>query len=194
MFERYTEDARKAVFFGRYEASQFGARQIDTHHLLLGLLKAGRRIAEFVLKEESLDSFREEFASLRTGDRVSTSVDLPLSEECKRALAFAAEEAERVRSRLIAPIHLLAGLVRERHRASEALGGRAITLEFCRGEMLKTPPAAAAMDLDAIVQRLPLSRYAAAQRILEAMLQPEVTITVTIGPESFTITLSEPEP
>ena len=39
MFELYTDRARRAIFFGRYEASQFGSSEIDTAHLLLGLLR-----------------------------------------------------------------------------------------------------------------------------------------------------------
>lgn len=39
MFERYTEGARRTVFFGRYEASRFNSPEIDTSHLLLGILR-----------------------------------------------------------------------------------------------------------------------------------------------------------
>jgi ATP-dependent Clp protease ATP-binding subunit ClpC len=39
MFERYTEKARRVIFFARYEASQFGAQWIETEHILLGLLR-----------------------------------------------------------------------------------------------------------------------------------------------------------
>jgi ATP-dependent Clp protease ATP-binding subunit ClpC len=46
MFERYTEKARRAVFFARYEASQLGSRQIDAEHLLLGLLREDKRLAQ----------------------------------------------------------------------------------------------------------------------------------------------------
>ena len=41
MFERYTEKARRVIFFARYEASQFGAPAIEPEHLLLGLIQAG---------------------------------------------------------------------------------------------------------------------------------------------------------
>ena len=33
MFERYTEKARRVIFFARYEASQFGSPYIETEHL-----------------------------------------------------------------------------------------------------------------------------------------------------------------
>ena len=39
MFERYTEKARRVIFFARYEASQYGSTYIETEHLLLGLLR-----------------------------------------------------------------------------------------------------------------------------------------------------------
>jgi hypothetical protein len=39
MFERYTEKARRVIFFARYEASQFGSPVIDAEHLLLGLIR-----------------------------------------------------------------------------------------------------------------------------------------------------------
>jgi len=38
MLERFTERARRVIFFARYEASQFGSTTIETEHLLLGLL------------------------------------------------------------------------------------------------------------------------------------------------------------
>src|SRR5262249_40756861 len=44
---------------------------------------------------------------------ISTSVDLPLSRQCKRALAYGAEEAQRLKHKLISTEHLLLGLLRE---------------------------------------------------------------------------------
>ena len=44
MFERYTEKARRVIFFARYEASQFGSPYIETEHLLLGLLREDKAL------------------------------------------------------------------------------------------------------------------------------------------------------
>jgi ATP-dependent Clp protease ATP-binding subunit ClpA len=44
MFERYTEKARRTIFFARYEASQFGSVCIETEHLLLGLLREDKAL------------------------------------------------------------------------------------------------------------------------------------------------------
>ena len=41
-FERYTENARRTIFFARYEASQFGSAEITAEHVLLGLLRTDR--------------------------------------------------------------------------------------------------------------------------------------------------------
>jgi hypothetical protein len=46
MFERYTEKARRVVFFARYEASQFGSPYIETEHLLLGLLREDKALTQ----------------------------------------------------------------------------------------------------------------------------------------------------
>ncbi len=42
MFERYSDKARRVIFFARYEASQSGTPAIDTEHLLLGILRESR--------------------------------------------------------------------------------------------------------------------------------------------------------
>jgi hypothetical protein len=115
MFERYTEKARRIIFFARYEASQFGSPYIETEHLLLGLFREDKALAaRFLPSHGAIESIRkqiEEHTTLR--EKVSTSVDLPLSHECKRVLAYGAEEAERLKHEHIDTVHLLLGLLRE---------------------------------------------------------------------------------
>src|SRR5919199_997286 len=62
MFERYTEKARRVIFFARYEASQFGSPYIETEHLLLGLLREEKCFAAEILHERGLrlSTIREE--------------------------------------------------------------------------------------------------------------------------------------
>lgn len=115
MFERYTEKARRAIFFARYEASQFGSPFIETEHLLLGVLReensTTRKILGGRLELEAIRKKIEGRTPVR--ERVSTSVDMPLSNDSKRVFAYAAEEAERLRHGDIGPEHLLLGLLRE---------------------------------------------------------------------------------
>ncbi len=117
MFERYTEKARRVIFFARYEASQFGSPYIETEHLLLGLLREDKALTNrFLRSHASVESIRKQIRGHTTTirEKVSTSVDLPLSNECKRVLAYAAEEAERLSHRHIGTEHLLLGLPKRR--------------------------------------------------------------------------------
>lgn len=100
MFERYTERARRVLFFARYEASRLGSLSIESEHLLLGLIREGKGLGGrvFARSHLSLENIRKEIEG-RTmfREKVPTSVEIPFSEDCKRVLVFAAEEAERLR-------------------------------------------------------------------------------------------------
>jgi ATP-dependent Clp protease ATP-binding subunit ClpB len=138
MFERYTEKARRVIFFARYEASQFGSPYIETEHLLPGLLREDKALTNrFLRSHASVESIRkqiEEHTTIR--EKVSTSVDLPLSNECKRVLAYAAEEAERLGHKHIGTEHLLLGLLREEKCfAAEILQERGLKLVQIREEL-----------------------------------------------------------
>jgi ATP-dependent Clp protease ATP-binding subunit ClpC len=115
MFEKYTEKARRVIFFGRYEASQLGGRCIETEHLLLGLLREDKSLTNRFLREPTpVEAIRKQIeASTVVGEKVSTSVDMPLSDESRRVLNHAAEEAERLSHKHIGTEHLLLGLLRE---------------------------------------------------------------------------------
>jgi hypothetical protein len=114
MFERYTEKARRVIFFARYEASQYGSRAIESEHLLLGLLREDRALAKWLSGEKIVEGqIRAEIESrIIRGERISTSVEMPLDEECKKILKFAAEEAERLGHRHVGTEHLLLGILR----------------------------------------------------------------------------------
>src|SRR5437763_6420175 len=141
MFERYTEKARRVIFFARYEASQFGAPAIEPEHLLLGLMREDKTLtARFLARAQaSLESIRKEIegrAPLR--EKISTSVELPLAPETKRVLAYAHEESDRLQHRHIGTEHLLLGLLREgRSMAAEILVERGLRLAAVREEVAR---------------------------------------------------------
>ncbi len=140
MFERYTETARRVIFFALYEASQFGSPYIETEHLLLGVLREDKALTNRFLRSfASEDAIRKQIEG-RTmiREKVSTSVDLPLSNECKRVLAYSAEEAERLAHKHIGTEHLLLGLLREeRCFAAEILRERGLQPAGVREEVQK---------------------------------------------------------
>src|SRR5213594_1161258 len=141
MFERYTERARRVIFFARYEASQFGSTTIETEHLLLGLIREDKNLTNrFLRNHSSIESIRKEIEGRTTiREKVSTSIDLPLSNECKRILAYAAEEAERLNHRHIGTEHLLLGILREEKCvAAEILHERGLRLNAIREELARS--------------------------------------------------------
>src|SRR5262249_37788323 len=115
VFERYNEKARRTIFFGRYEASVFGSPYIEAEHLLLGLLREDKALANrFLGSHAAVESIRKQIEGhAAPGEKVPTSVDLPLSHECKRVLAYGFEESERLNHKYIGTEHLLLGLLRE---------------------------------------------------------------------------------
>jgi hypothetical protein len=116
MFERYTERARRVIFFARYEASQLGQPDIESEHLLLGIIREAPKFMVRILgSQDNIVALRTEIQErARGGKRISTSLDLPLSAECKRILAYVAEEAERLSVKVIEVTHLVLGILREK--------------------------------------------------------------------------------
>jgi len=142
MFEKFTEKARRVVFFARYEASQFGSPYIETEHLLLGLLREDKALTNrFLRSQASVESIRKQIEGHTTmREKVASSMDLPLSNESKRVLAYAAEESEQLSHRHISTGHLMLGLLREEKCfAAEILHERGLKLTTIREELARAP-------------------------------------------------------
>jgi len=123
MFERYTEKARRVIFFARYEASQYGSPKIEPEHIVLGLLREDRSLIKKFLSAGGAENIRAAIDKHSQHKPViSTSVDLPLSEDSKRVLTLAAVEADELTHRSISTGHLLLGLLQQKECfAAEAL-------------------------------------------------------------------------
>src|SRR4051812_7249224 len=141
MFERYTERARRVLFFARYEASQLGSVSIETEHLLLGLIREGKGLTSriFARSHLSLENIRKEIEGRTVyREKVSTSVEIPFSAETKRVLQFAAEEADRLLHNYIGTEHLLLGILREeRSVAASILMEKGMRLHTVREDIVQ---------------------------------------------------------
>jgi len=129
MFERYNEKARRVIFFARYEASQYGCHYIESEHILLGLLREDRALMRRVLgPEASTETIRTEIEKgITKRQRISTSVEVPLSDDSKRILMLAAEEANGFHDRYVGTEHLLlATLMTEGSFAGRILAGMGV--------------------------------------------------------------------
>src|SRR5688572_15048551 len=141
MFERYTEKARRVIFFARYEASQFGAPAIEPEHLLLGLMREDKTLTGrfFPRAQITIEAIRREIEG-RTllRERIPTSVELPLAPETKRVLHYSHKESDRLQHRHIGTEHLLLGLLREeRSMAAQILFERGLRLNAVRDEIAR---------------------------------------------------------
>jgi len=81
VFERYTEKARRVIFFARYEASQYGSPYIETEHLLLGLMREDKALANrFLRSHGSIESIRKEIEQRITiRERISAGEPVHMS-------------------------------------------------------------------------------------------------------------------
>lgn len=136
MFERYTEDAKRAIFFARWEAQQSGSAYIEAKHILLGLTHdADSKANQLFALPPHVENFRAQL-EIHAAAKPATSVDLPLSNPSKRILAYAAQEADRLGSTPIGAEHLLLGLLREKQSdVPAALAKAGIDLRSARNRI-----------------------------------------------------------
>ncbi|MEK7282719.1 MAG: Clp protease N-terminal domain-containing protein, partial [Acidobacteriota bacterium] len=115
MFEKYTEKSKKVLFLARYEASQMGSKVIGSEHLLLGLIKEGDDLVRDLFSRSgvNLELLRAELeARGPSGEKQAAPIEIPFSEETKKILACAEEEAERLLHPYVSDEHILLGLLR----------------------------------------------------------------------------------
>jgi ATP-dependent Clp protease ATP-binding subunit ClpC len=138
MFERYREDARRAIFFARWEAQQSNSAYIEPEHLLLSLTHdADSKANQLFALSSHTENFRRQIGP-HPSTKSSTSVELPLSNASKRILAYSAEEADHLTSKPIGTEHLLLGLLREKKsNVPEALAAVGIDLHSARNRIRK---------------------------------------------------------
>jgi ATP-dependent Clp protease ATP-binding subunit ClpA len=127
MFERFTERARRVIFFARYEASNFGSLTIESEHLLLGLLREDNKLPRRFASVSSDELRNDAIARMNVREKLSVAIDLPLSEECKRVLSNAVLEADQLDHKYVGAEHLLLGMLRDENCvAAQVLAARGV--------------------------------------------------------------------
>jgi len=115
MFEKYNEKARRSLFFSRYEASKLGSPTIEPEHILLGLVREVEDAVSTIFQrfEVQGEDLRREIEGGRVFvEQISSTDSLPLSEDSKKILAYAAHEAESMHHAHVGSGHLLIGTLR----------------------------------------------------------------------------------
>ncbi len=139
MWQRFTERARRVVFFAQEEAGRLGENYVSTEHLLLGLVRENDSVAARILDRlgVSLGRIRSEIERQVTRGDGRLGQDMQLTPRAKRVIDLAYDEARQLNDNYIGTEHLLLGLIRE----GEGLAGRVLSklgvdLERTRREVL----------------------------------------------------------
>jgi ATP-dependent Clp protease ATP-binding subunit ClpC len=139
MWQRFTERARKVVFYAQEEAQKFGEGYVSTEHLLLGLVRESDSVAARVLDKlgVSLNRIRAEVEKQLPRGDARPNTDMTLTPRAKRVIDLAYDEARNLNNNYIGTEHLLLGLIRE----GDGLAGRVLAklgveLERARREVM----------------------------------------------------------
>ena len=162
MFERYTEEARRALFYARFETTQRGGTSIESEHLLVGLTRETRGpvnaiLAHFQVTPQTV--LREIEARVPLKERIPASVEIPFSPEVGRTLTNTVEEADRLRHLHIGPEHLfLALLGEEQSVAASVLNQQGVTLaaarEYAATQPIEASPPGTMTRVDGILETI----------------------------------------
>jgi ATP-dependent Clp protease ATP-binding subunit ClpA len=124
MWQRFTERARRVVFFAQEEAGRLGENYVSTEHLLLGLVRENDSVAARILDRMgiSLGRVRSEIERQVARGDGKLGKDMQLTPRAKRVIDLAYDEARQLSNNYIGTEHLLLGLIRE----GEGLAGRVL--------------------------------------------------------------------
>jgi len=119
LIEHFTKEAKKAVYFSRYEASLAHAPLLTSRHLLLGILRVESHVVSSLLTEIELegDDIIQALRKGAVGDLAPGAAprEIPLAPDVRHILEFyGREEAEHWGQKQIGPEHLFLGLLRAR--------------------------------------------------------------------------------
>ena len=135
LFPRFTEAAKRALFFSRYEAVSLGRVEIAPEHLLLGVIRGAGAATRRMLETAgvTLNDARAVMAAANAPrDEVVEPVQVPFRSSTKTLFTRAAEEADRLRQEKIATVHVVLALLRDGGVAASYLTGRGMTLDSVR--------------------------------------------------------------
>src|SRR6266404_3306886 len=139
MWQRFTERARRVVFFAQEEAGRLGENYVSTEHLLLGLLRENDSVAARILDRLGvpLGRIRSDIERQVTRGHGNLGQDMQLTPRAKRVIDLAYDEARNLNNNYIGTEHLLLGLIRE----GDGLAGRVLAklgveLEKARREVM----------------------------------------------------------
>jgi ATP-dependent Clp protease ATP-binding subunit ClpA len=113
MFERFTDQSRRAVVLAQDEARSFNHNYIGTEHLLAGLRRENRGVAARTLESAgiTMDAVRAEIEKHVGRGELAASGHIPFTSGAKKCLELSLREALNLGHNHIGTGHLLLGLI-----------------------------------------------------------------------------------
>lgn len=140
-FDKFTEQARKALQWAQQEAQRFNHDYIGTEHILLGLLREWDDVAARVLNNLGIELHKVRSAVefiIGRGERLVLG-EIGLTPRARRVIELSVDEARRLKHDYIGTEHLLLGLVREGEGiAAGVLESLGVSLDRVRREVIRT--------------------------------------------------------
>jgi hypothetical protein len=162
-FERFSDDAKRALTLGQAEAQRSHHSYIGTEHLLLGVLQVDEGLGVRMLAELGIDlkAVRTKLASMTPGKRNIIQQIIPTS-RVKRVIELSFDEAKRTGADEVTTGHMVVGLLLEGEgKAAQVLKEKGATVDDVReflavlteaaGDTVGEPPRT--IDMEA-VQRI----------------------------------------
>ncbi len=180
MWQRFTERARRVVFFAQEEAGRLGENYVSTEHLLLGLVRENDSVAARILDGMgiSLGRIRTEIERQVARGDGRIGQDMQLTPRAKRIIDLAYDEARQLSNNYIGTEHILLGLIRE----GEGLAGRVLAklgveLERTRREVMALQDGDAGSSIREGVRQpagAEAASHAAGELVLKSMIQDDM--------------------
>lgn len=137
MWQRFTERARKVVFYAQEESQARHATNVSTEHLLLGLIRETDSLAGRILDLLGINTneIRKELNQQLVQGEPHEAHELSLTFRAKRTIDLAYDEARLLKNNYIGTEHLLLGIIREEEGiAAQVLLKLGATLESARNQ------------------------------------------------------------
>lgn len=123
MFERFTDNARRAIVLAQDESRLLQHDYIGTEHLLLGLLREGTTVAGTALASLhiSLEDARRQVREMVGEGEAPPAAHIPFTPRAKKVLELSLRETLERGQLHVGTEHLLLGLIREGNGAAIAV-------------------------------------------------------------------------
>ncbi len=179
-FEKFSEEARRALSSAQQEAQRFNHNYIGTEHILLGLTRDADGVAARILTHLSVEPEKIRSAIeyiIGRGERRPSPGEIGLTPRAKKVIELAVDEARRLDHHYIGAEHLLIGLLREGEGvAGGVLQSQGVQLEKVRS-LIESAAFASLRQEKGSEPALPLLRKQAAAKVagLYVIVDPQLT-------------------